>query len=148
MFSTFLLLIHILGLTMAVGVGAAKVLLLLKCRRDLSLLPAYFQLVKPMTGMLIAGFIMVTLSGIGWLVTGYPMTGLMWLKIALVVAVWGVGPYIDNVVEPVMVKLAPKPGEAPSAEFLAVQSKHFALEVLAEGLFIAIIFIWVVLTRL
>ena len=145
MLSTLLPLIHLLGLAMAVGVGAVKVLLLIKCYKDHSLLQAYFRLVKPMTGMLIAGFILLTLTGIAWIVMGYPFTLLLGVKVALVVLVWIIGPYIDNVVEPVLVKLAPQPGEKASAEFLAVQKKHLILETVAEGLFILIIIIWVTL---
>ncbi|MDH4184611.1 MAG: hypothetical protein OEV92_10340 [Nitrospinota bacterium] len=144
MFSTVLLLLHLLGLAMAVGVGAAKVLLLIKCYKDHTLLHSYFKLVKAMTGMLIVGFILLTLTGIAWIATGYPFTLLLGIKVALVVVVWILGPYIDNVAEPALVKLTPAPGAQPSPEFLAAQKKHLVLETVAEGLFVLIIILWVV----
>ena len=141
--SSFILLGHLLGLAMAVGVGAAKVMLLIKCFYDHSLLPAYIRLAGYMTKLLIAGFALVTVTGVAWIALGYSVTSVLWIKIVLVVAVWLIGPYIDNVVEPVFSKLAPKAGEQATPEFIKVQKKHLALEVLAEGLFIVIIFLWV-----
>ncbi|MDH5511535.1 MAG: hypothetical protein OEZ32_14460 [Nitrospinota bacterium] len=141
--SSILLLAHLLGLTMAVGAGAVKVMLLIKCYNDHSLIQAYFKLAKSITQMLIAGFILLTVTGIIWIFTGYPFTFALGVKSALVALVWILGPYIDNVAEPALVKLAPASGEQGSAEFVQMQKKHFALEIVAEGLFIAIIVMWV-----
>jgi hypothetical protein len=65
------------------------------------------------------------------------------LKLIHVVAIWVLGPIIDNVVEPKFRKLAPAAGEVASPEFIRIQKQYLTLEVMATGLFYVIIMMWV-----
>jgi hypothetical protein len=48
------------------------------------------------------------------------------------------GPLIDKVVEPAFIRLAPAAGARPTVEFVRVQRRHLALELVATGLLGAI----------
>lgn len=134
---------HFIGLALGIGGGTAKLVLLLRCRSDQALLPAYFAVVRPITRLIILGMVLVTLSGIGWLLLGYPFSTLLVVKLVLVAGVWVLGPVIDNVAEPRFRTLAPGPGTAPSTEFLRAQSRYLTLEVAATGLFYVVLVLWV-----
>lgn len=140
---SLLSLVHLFGLALAVGSATVKVVLLLRCRSDPRFLPAYLAVARPITRLIILGLILLTLSGVGWLLLGYPFTPLLVVKIALVAAVWALGPIIDNVVEPRFRKLVPSSGEAASPTFSRIRRTYLVLEVSATLLFYVIIVIWV-----
>jgi branched-subunit amino acid permease len=87
--------------------------------------------------------VLLTLSGIGWLLLGYHFTPLLVVKIVLVAAIWMLGPLIDNVVEPRFQKLAPGPAGPRSPAFIRIQKQYLTLDVIATLLFYVIIVIWV-----
>jgi len=135
-------LVHLIGLMLAVGAATAKTTLLLRCRADPALLPAYLADSRPITRLIIAGLVLLTLSGVGALFVGYPLTPLLIAKLVLVAIVWTLGPIIDNVAEPKFRKLAPGLGESPSPDFLQAQRRYVLLELSATGLFYVIVLMW------
>lgn len=141
--STLLSLAHLIGLVLGVGAATVKLTLLLKCNADHAFVPVYATVAKYMTRQIIAGLVILTLSGIGWLLLGYPFTRLLTVKLILVVAIWVLGPVIDNVVEPKFMKLAPVSGEPVSPDFNRIKKQYLTLEVIATGLFYGIIVFWV-----
>jgi len=134
---------HLLGLALAVGAATVKVALLLRCRRDSAFLPVYLAVVRIITRFIILGMILLTLSGVGWLLIGYGFTPLLIVKLVLVGAVWVLGPVIDNVAEPAFRTLAPAAGQAASAAFLQARARYLALEFTATALFYVIVVIWI-----
>lgn len=146
--NSFWLLLHLVGLALGVGAATVKVGLLLKCKPDGEFAPVYLQVNRPITRILIAGLILLTLSGIGWLIApgGYAFTPLLITKIVLVVALWIIGPVIDNVLEPKFTRLAPRPGEAPSPEFVEARRQLVFVECGATGLFYVVVLLGVWLT--
>ena len=68
------------------------------------------------------------------------------MKLALVAAIWVLGPVlgpvIDNVVEPKFRKLAEGSGESASPEFTQSLGNYLMLEGVATGLFYVIIAMW------
>jgi hypothetical protein len=99
---------------------------------------------RPVTRLIILGLALLTLSGVGWLLLGYPFTTLLVVKLVLVAAIWVLGPLIDNVVEPKFRKLAPRSGESVSPEFVRIQQRYLLMEGLATGLFYVIVVMWVI----
>lgn len=142
--SALLSLAHLIGLGLAVGAATVKLSLLLRCRANHAFVATYLAIARPVTRLIITGLALLTLSGIGWLLAGYSITPRLVVKLALVAAVWVLGPVIDNVAEPKFRTLAPKPGDRPSAEFLSAQGRYLALELAATGLFYVIVVMWVV----
>ena len=140
---SILTLAHLIGLALAVGSATAKLRLLLRCKADHAFVPNYVAVARPVTRLIILGLALLTLSGLGWLLVGYPVTPLLVVKLALVAAIWVLGPVIDNVVEPKFQQLAPEPSALPSPEFMRIERRYLLLEVLATGLFYVIIVIWV-----
>jgi hypothetical protein len=86
--------------------------------------------------------VLLTLSGIGWLLLGYPFSALLVVKLVLVAAIWVLGPYIDNVIEPEFRKLAPAAGEPISPAFTRIQKRHLRWDLTATLLFYVTIVIW------
>jgi hypothetical protein len=142
---TVLTLAHLIGLALGVGCATAKLTLLLKSKSDPAFLPAFIAVSRPVTRLIITGLALLTLSGIGWLLLGRPFTPLLVVKIALVAAIWALGPVIDNVVEPRFLKSAPGRGESPSPAFVRFQRQYLILEVIATGLFYAVMVLWILL---
>ena len=140
--TSLLPLVHIVGLALGVGSASAKLTLLLKARSDQAFVPAYIAASRPITRLIILGMVLLTLSGIGWLLLGYTFTPLLITKLILVAALWGLGPVIDNAIEPKFKALAPQEGESPSQAFIHAQQRYLLFEVLATGLFYAIIVLW------
>jgi hypothetical protein len=140
---SLLSLAHLIGLALGVGAATVKLTLLLRCHADHTLVPVYVKVTKPITRQIVLGIILLTLSGIGWLLLAYPITMRLVLKLILVGAIWVLGPVIDNVVEPKFRKLAPAAGEAASPEFIRIQKQYLTLEAVATGLFYVIIMMWV-----
>ncbi len=141
--SSLLTLVHLTGLALAVGCASAKLALLFKSRSNQSFLPPYIAVSRPITKLLITGIILLTLSGIGWLIIGYDLTPLLIAKLVLVVVIWALGPIIDNVLEPKFRDLAPQPGAQATASFLHIQQRYVLVEAVATGLFYIIIVMWV-----
>jgi hypothetical protein len=141
--TSFLTLIHIIGLALAVGAATVKVILVFKSRNDYDFVHIFLKVSKPITQQIVFGLVLLTLSGIGWLLVGYGFTSLLIIKIGLVVAIWVLGPIIDNVVEPKLKGQVPAPGGTASPEFIRVLKQYSALEVIATSLFYIIIVIWV-----
>lgn len=133
---------HILGLVLGVGCATAKLTLLYRCRADQSFLPFYIAAARALTKLIIAGLVLLTLSGIGWLLIGYELTPLLVIKLVMVGAIWVLGLIIDNLVEPTFRNLAPLPAEQASPRFLLIQRRYLLLEVAATGLFYGIILMW------
>lgn len=138
-----LVLIHLLGLAWALGAASVKVALLLRCRFDRSFIETYLKVIKPITRLLVAGLILLTVTGVGWLLLGYPLTRLLWVKLVLVAVTWVLGPIIDNVAEPRFRRFAPSAGTAPSAEFARAEKAYLALECAATAIFYLIVGVWV-----
>jgi len=93
-------LMHLLGLALGVRAATVKLALLIKCRTNLDPVPAYVKVSRPITRLIITGLILLTLSGIGWLVTDrYTFSPILITKLALVVALWVLGPVIDTIIE-------------------------------------------------
>lgn len=140
---SLLLVVHLIGLVLGVGAATVKLVLVLKSHADHTFVPILIKVSRLITRQIIVGLILLTLSGIGWLLTGYPMTPLLIVKAVLVAVIFVLGPIIDNLVEPKFRKLAPGPGESPSLDFMRVQKQYLTLEVAATLLFYIIIVIWV-----
>lgn len=134
--------IHVIGLALGVGSATVKLVLLLKCNADYAFVPVYLKVARPITRLIILGIVLLTLSGIAWLLLGYQFTSLLVVKVILVGAIWVLGPVIDNVVEPKFQKLAPALGEPASAAFIRIQKQYLTLEIIATLLFYVIIVIW------
>ena len=141
----FLLLMHLIGLAWAMGAASVKLAMLLRCHRDRSFIEAYLKVVGSVTRQIVAGLILLTLSGIGWLLVGYPVTGVLAVKLVLVAAVWVMGPVIDKVAEPRFRRLAPEAGAAISPDFARAERAYVALEAVATGMFYVIAGVWVLL---
>jgi hypothetical protein len=143
--SSLLLLGHLIGLALGVGAASVKLMLLLKCRVDPDFTHNYLQVAKPITRLIVFGLIVLTLTGIVWLVLGYPFTSQLKTKVFLVVLLWVVGPIIDNVVEPEFEKHLPGQSKPASTALIRLRTKYLALEMIATGLFYLIIVLWVLL---
>lgn len=135
--------VHLVGLALGIGGATAKLALQLRCRSDLAFVPIYIAVARPITRLIILGLALLTASGVGWLLVGYPFTPRLVVKLVLVGAIWALGPIIDNVVEPRFIQLAPGTGETASAAFLQAQQRYVLLEVVATGLFYAVVVLWV-----
>lgn len=142
---SFLLLFHLIGLALGVGCATAKVVLLLKCYRDTAFVPFYLKVMVPLTRMLVLGLILMTVSGIIWLILGYGFPTTMIVKLVFVGALWAVGLLIDNLTEPQFRKLAPAQGEKASDAFILIQKKHLVMEVIGALLFYIIVVLGVLL---
>jgi len=134
--------IHLIGLALGVGCATAKITLLFRSGENPASIQAFITVVRPITRLIILGIILLVISGIGWIILGYPFTTILAVKVALVAAILIIGPVIDNIVEPKFLKLAPMSGEAVSAEYVRIYRQYVLLEVVATGLFYAIIVMW------
>jgi hypothetical protein len=115
-----------------------KVTLLLMCRADNAFASVYLSVARPITRLTIVGLVMLTLSGIGWILQGYTFTPSFVVKLVLVGVIWVLGPVIDNVAEPRFKALAPAAGEPATAAFIQSYRRYLSLEVMATGLFYVI----------
>ena len=139
-----LLLVHLFGLAIGLGAATAKLVLLFRCHADAAFVPTYLAVVRPITRQIILGLVLLLISGIGFMAIGHSFTPRLATKLVLVAAIFVLGPVIDNVVEPRFRVLAPRPGTDASPEFVRVLTQYLALELLATGLFYAVVVIWVV----
>jgi hypothetical protein len=133
---------HVVGIALGVGAATVKVAMVLRCNADPAFARVYLSVAKFMTRQIILGMIVMTLSGIGWLLLGYPFSALLVVKLVLVAAMWVMGPVIDNAVEPRFARLAPAAGEGASAEFIAARTRYVTLEIVATLVFYVIIVLW------
>lgn len=141
--SSFLTFAHLVGLALAVGAATAKLVLLLRCRGDAGFVPVFVAVSRPLTRLIILGLVLLTLSGVGWLLLGHGFTTRLVVKLVLVAAIWVLGPVIDNVVEPGFVAAAPGTGASPSPAFRRALRRYLAFESVATGLFYAVLVLWV-----
>jgi hypothetical protein len=140
---SFLLLVHLVGLAIGLGAATAKLVLLFQCRADGAFVPTYLAVVRPLTRQIIVGLVLLLLSGIGFMAIGHSFTPRLVVKLMLVAAIFVLGPVIDNVIEPRFRVLAPRAGTGASPEFVRVRTQYLALELLATGLFYAVVIVWV-----
>jgi Na+-transporting methylmalonyl-CoA/oxaloacetate decarboxylase gamma subunit len=147
MFSSWsiLTLVHLIGLSLGVGAATVKLTLLMKAISDPEFIATYLKVMRPITRIIITGLILLTLSGIVWIFMGVTFTTLFIFKLILVLAVWVMGPIIDNVVEPKYKKLAPAPGNQASPEFIRIQRRLLTLETIATLDFYVIMMLGVLL---
>lgn len=134
---------HLVGPALGLGAATVKCVLLLRSGSDRELLTVFPKVARHITPLIIAGLVLLVLSGVGWLVRGYPFSPRLVVKLVLVGSVFVMGPVIDNVVEPRFRRLAPIGGGPVSAEFSAVRKQYLALEVAATLLFYVITVLWV-----
>lgn len=139
---TLLSIVHFIGLGLAIGAATAKVWLLIKCLYDRTFIPVHTKITPILTRQIVAGLILVTLTGIVWLVLGYDFSPSLIVKIILVGLIWILGPVIDNVFEPRFHKLAPNAGEDATPEFVRAQRQYLLIEIIATLLFYVIIILW------
>ena len=100
----------------------------------------------PLT-LILLGIALLVLSGIGWLLTGYPLTSWLLVKLVFVAGILVIGPIIDNVIEPKFRQLAPAAGAASDPAFTRVQRRYLGLEVFATLLFYLVIIYWIAVSR-
>ena len=143
---TFLVIIHVIGLALGVGAATVKLVFLYKSRSHTELIPVFFNVSRIVTPLIILGMILLTLSGIIWIIIGYSITTALGIKLGLVLALWMLGPYMDKVVEPKFYKLATTPAMKGSAELMQVQKQYLTMEVTATLIYYVIIVYWL-LTR-
>ncbi len=140
---TLLPIFHFIGLALGVGAATVKVWLVLKCRSDSTFIPVHARVAPILTRQIVAGMILLALSGIAWLIAGYGITPLLIVKIVLAASIFAIGPIIDNVIEPKYYRLAPAANEAVSADFIRVQNQYLVLEIFATLLFYVVIVMWI-----
>jgi hypothetical protein len=140
-----IILIHVLGLALGVGSATAKLLLLKRCHSNFEFFHVYFKVSKLITRLIVTGTILLAISGIAWLIMGYPFSMLLIVKLILVGLVLVLGPIIDKVVEPRLENLLPVQGQAFSPEFVRIHKQHLAFEITATGLMYLITIIGVLL---
>ena len=66
-----LMLIHLIGLAFGLGAATVKLTLLFKYKSNYAFLPSYFEISKVVTKYIVLGMILLTLSGIGFIIIGY-----------------------------------------------------------------------------
>jgi Na+-transporting methylmalonyl-CoA/oxaloacetate decarboxylase gamma subunit len=137
--------VHLIGLSLGVGAATVKLMLLLKAKSDPEFVGTYLKVNRPITRILIIGLILLTLSGIIWIFQGVAFTTIFIIKLILVLAIWIMGPIIDNVVEPKYKKLAPVDGNQISPEFIRIQRKLLIIETIATLDFYIIIILGVLI---
>jgi hypothetical protein len=140
---SFVLVAHLIGLTLAAGSATVKLVLLLRCRAEPAFARTFLEVSKPITRIIVAGMILLTLSGVGWLFLGYGVTPLLIVKLFLFAAIWVLGPVIDDFVEPRFRTTAPDPGEPATPAFVGALRRYVVWETLATSLFYVIVALWV-----
>ena len=135
--------VHLLGLALGLGSATAKLTLLLRSRADHEFVAVFLKVTKLLTRQIVLGLALVVVSGIGWILIGYPLTPLLITKVLLVGSMFLMGPVIDHVIEPKFKALAPQMGEAPSPGFLRTQTRYLGLETAATAMFYGIVVMWV-----
>jgi hypothetical protein len=135
-------LVHLLGVGLALGSATTKLTLLLKSKADHGFVPTYVAVTKPITRLILTGTALLVVSGIGWLLMGYPLNDLLIIKLVLVGIIIVLGTTLDKFVEPKFLKSAPNPGQLPSPEFIQIQNRYVLVETTATGLYYVIVVMW------
>ena len=143
--SEILYIVHVIALSLAAGTAFVKLLLVVRCKKDYMFYTDYFKLAPLLSKLIITGMILLTLSGIAWIIIGYSLELLLVLKIIIVAGIWIIGPIIDSRAEPKVKRLYPSPGAEPSAEFTRSQQQHLLLEIIATAMMYAALIIGVLL---
>ena len=143
--SHYLLLVHLIGVALALGAATIKLNLVYKGSIHPELFSSYFRLVKPITRLLILGMILLTLSGIGFIIIGTSLSTLLIIKMVLVLFMWILGPVIDNVFEPRLHKLVMDQANVMSASFVHAQKQYLLIEIFATAIIYVITIIGVIL---
>ena len=142
--SSLFSIVHFIGLALAVGAATVKLLVLLRSMKDVSFVPVFLAIEKPVTKQIIVGSVLLIASGVGWLfIESYPLTPRLVVKLVLVATILVLGPIIDHRISPKFRQSAPAAGEEPSNAFLDARKRYVNVEILATLLFYAIIVIWV-----
>ncbi len=141
-FESLLPVVHLFGLALGLGSATAKMRLLLRCKTHQELLPAYIAIVKPITQLIVLGTMLLILSGVTYLLLGYPLSPLLIVKMVLVALIFLLGITIDNLIQPRFVKLAPVAGASLSPEFVQIRRQYLFAEATATGLFYIIFVMW------
>ena len=139
---SLLSLVHLIGLALGVGCASVKLVLLLRAKLNHAFIPAYLEVARPITRLIILGLALLVFSGIGFMLTGYQFTPLLVVKLVLVGTILVLGPVIDNVIEPRFLRLAPAAGTSPSPAFIRIQRRYLLAETIATGLFYVILVVW------
>ena len=74
---SLLLFAHLIGLAWGLGAATVKLALLLRCNADYSFVSVYVKVAKPITRQIVLGMILLTLSGVGWLLLAYQITRIL-----------------------------------------------------------------------
>lgn len=131
------LLVHLIGFALAVGAATVKLSLVIRLNKHPEHFDQFSKEVKVITRLIITGIVLLILSGIGWVVWDHPLTTLLIIKLLLVAIVLGLGPIIDNVYEPKLVKASPLPNEVPSKDFVHLLKQYLGVEFTATFLMYA-----------
>ena len=140
---SFLNFLHLLGLTFGVGGLTVKLRLLVKCNSDLDFVPVFFEVVKPITMIIILGQVLLTITGIGWMFLGYTFTPLIIVKIVLLGLLWVLEPVIDIVFQPKVEKFVHSAGCIASLSFIRSLKHLLIAEIAATGIFYVLMFLGV-----
>jgi hypothetical protein len=127
---TLFIFFHTVGLAVGLGGVTVNVTLMIKSRFDKELASNMAKILKTIGLLIFLGLVFLTISGIGFMRLGYPVTRTLAVKHVLVVALWIIGPLIFYFTSK-LAKLSPKPREYPSAKFLSTKRKMQALAAVA-----------------
>lgn len=114
-------LMHLFGLAFGVGAVTVNLILMMKSRSNKEFAPVFMKASKSIATLVFLGLILLTLSGIGFAALGYPEKQLLLVKHVLIAVLWGNGLFVVFSLSPKLTKLAPKPGQPPTQEFLSIQ---------------------------
>ena len=143
--SEILYIVHVIALSLAAGTAFVKLLLVFRCKKSAAFYNDYFKLAPMLSKLIITGMILLTVSGITWIIIGYSVNLLLAVKIVVVTGIWILGPMIDNMAEPKLRKYLPTQDQTPSAEFIRAQKQHLRLEIAATVLMYAALVMGVLL---
>lgn len=116
-------LIHDFGLAFGVGGVTVNLALMMKSRSDREFAPIFMKASEPIARLVFLGLSLLTLSGIGFFVLGYPEEQMLLVKHILVAVLWVIGSLMMFSYQPKLAKLAPKPGQPPTPEFFSIQKR-------------------------
>lgn len=137
-----LLTIHLVGLALAVGAATAKLALLFKYRNDPVFFPTFMRIAQTLTRLIAAGMVLLGLSGIAWLLLGYPFSPRLIVKLVLVALMPVTGALISRM-EHRLEQVLPVTNGAGSPAFVVARKQYVAIETAATTLFYLIILLWV-----
>jgi hypothetical protein len=118
--------IHIVGLAFGLGGVTVNFALMIKARFDKELASIMSKVSKTIGPLIFLGLVLLTISGIGFVRLGYPLTRTLIVKLHLVAVLWMEGLLISYI-SLKLGRLAPKLGEPPSLKFLSTRRKMQAL---------------------